>query len=454
MHTASLQLGKAFGNGKAKAASFRITGAVPADKPFRQFIGIDGKFGGGNILQLNFYNFPFSSAFPGDSFPGKQFPFLCQAHIHSGALHRILDDVGIQVVKDSIGFLTVQGENDPFFRETEPEIQAGSTDSVLLFQIRLPEQIADIHVNNMKSNRPAARLTDFKQVLDQNLQTVGLLLQNREIFRLLFRGNTGLLQQIDIGDDGRQRRFQVVGDIGDQFGFHPLASDFFLHSALKIRLDPAQLGFIAFKDAEILRERRIQIALRNGAGRAQQLPVFLLNSHHIFFQDKVYDHRVDDQAQDPGKPEAADQHQDEEIDAKHLQDNPVRIRPDVIADQIRIKIPAGFFDPAVNPVPVFADEASLLQTASTDTCQTGTDQEGGGKKRCEEQKKGGSIQRNPEELSIASHSGTDALEENPVLIFSGETDHRIDGIPHKHDHKYGGGLDIKTAGTSFFRSGF
>ena len=157
-----------------------------------------------------------------------------------------------------------------------------------------------------------------------------------------------------------------MGDVGDQFGFHPLTFDFLIHRSLKVHLNAPQLGLIAFKDAEVFGKCGIQISLCDGAGCPEQLSVLLLNAYDISFQYEIYDNRIYDQPQNSREPEAADQYQDEEIHAENLQNDPVRIGTDIVADQFRIKLPVGPFYPAVNLVPVFTDEASFLQTASAD----------------------------------------------------------------------------------------
>ncbi|MPN57431.1 hypothetical protein SDC9_205125 [bioreactor metagenome] len=54
------------------------------------------------------------------------------------------------------------------------------------------------------------------------------MIQYFKILRRVRAGKPLPLQQIDIGDDGRQRRFQIVGHIGDQVGLQSLVFQFIL----------------------------------------------------------------------------------------------------------------------------------------------------------------------------------------------------------------------------------
>ena len=106
---------------------------------------------------------------------------------------------------------------------------------------RLRDQGNKIDIHDVQLQIAAVRLADLEQILNQMLQTHGIAFQHRQIFLPLGFVRL-LLHQIDIGDQRGQRGFQVVGDVGNQFGFHLLALGFFRDRRVEAIADIIQLA--------------------------------------------------------------------------------------------------------------------------------------------------------------------------------------------------------------------
>ncbi len=224
MHASALKLREALGYCKPQPAPFRIARAVSTDKPLRKFIGIHGQFRLRNIFQFNSYTVR----------------LLLQKNIYPGTRHRVFDNIRIQVIKDSVRLLAVQRQKDAGGGKLKFKVQPSCCDAVFLLQIGLAEQIADVHIHDLKRHRLAAGLADFKQIFNEYFQAIRFFLQNGQVFLLLFFRNARFLQQINIGNDCGQRCLQVMGNIGNQFRFHALALDLLFHRALEVRLNLPQ----------------------------------------------------------------------------------------------------------------------------------------------------------------------------------------------------------------------
>ena len=73
----------------------------------------------------------------------------------------------------------------------------------------------------------------FDYIFGQTFQTMCLRIQNLKIFQCFRIFEVQPFQQINVIDDGSQRRFQIMGDIGDQFGFHTLIFEAFFHGSVQ-----------------------------------------------------------------------------------------------------------------------------------------------------------------------------------------------------------------------------
>ena len=93
---------------------------------------------------------------------------------------------------------------------------------------------------------------------------MALTIQHVHIFPRRRGGHILLLQQIHIVDDGRQRRLDVVGYVGDQLGFQVLGLHLLLHRLLQAGLHVVQLLPVALEVAdEVLRvDGRGEVAAR------------------------------------------------------------------------------------------------------------------------------------------------------------------------------------------------
>ena len=79
------------------------------------------------------------------------------------------------------------------------------------------------------------------QVLGELFQPGGLAVQNLQVFPGLVVGHRLLFQQVHIADDGGQGGFDVVGDVGDELGLHPLRLHLLLHRVLDALADVVQV---------------------------------------------------------------------------------------------------------------------------------------------------------------------------------------------------------------------
>ena len=99
-----------------------------------------------------------------------------------------------------------------------------------------------------------------------------MAVQYLQVFLRLRIVNIFLFEQIDIIDDGGERRFDVVGNIGDQLGFHALAAQTLVYGTLHALLHFIQVLAaplqIAPQKARI--HRLAVIALRQCLGTALQ----------------------------------------------------------------------------------------------------------------------------------------------------------------------------------------
>ena len=109
------------------------------------------------------------------------------------------------------------------------------------------------------------------QIVHQLFQPQTLPIQHLQIGIVVFLG-VGLFHQIHIVNDGGQRCFDVVGDVGDQFGFHPFGFHLLLCRQLGgINQRVQILGKVLEMAVEMLGVQLIgQFTLRHAAGTLQQ----------------------------------------------------------------------------------------------------------------------------------------------------------------------------------------
>ena len=110
----------------------------------------------------------------------------------------------------------------------------------------LVQKLAHADFLPVHRQHPRRRLAGLHQVLRQLFQPQGLPVQHLDIFHRLGVGLLCGFQQIDIVDNRRQGRFQVVRHIGNQLSLEALAFHLLLHRAVHphgniiqiLRVDP------------------------------------------------------------------------------------------------------------------------------------------------------------------------------------------------------------------------
>ena len=81
-------------------------------------------------------------------------------------------------------------------------------------------QLLIVHFHFFHIQIPAGSLAGFDQIFDQLLQPIGFFMEHFHISTGCFIFQLLIFQQIYIGNDRSQRRFQVMGYIRDQLRFH------------------------------------------------------------------------------------------------------------------------------------------------------------------------------------------------------------------------------------------
>ena len=155
---------------------------------------------------------------------------IFHSDINPGVRHGVLGDVYQQIFKDSVGSLRIQRKNHLFLWELPAEEQICSLNLILKFQLYLAKQADNVHIYDIKLDSLACSLADLKEIFNEQLQPVGLLVQDLDIFLLILCGQIRILQQVYIGNDSRERRLQIMRHIGNQVCFHFSAFYFFVHS--------------------------------------------------------------------------------------------------------------------------------------------------------------------------------------------------------------------------------
>ena len=91
----------------------------------------------------------------------------------------------------------------------------------------------------MHGDLAAVHLRKAEQILDELFQALGLCIGDVDVFlpHLLLHGHAPG-QQLQIADDGGQRRPEIMSHVGDQLIFRPLRFPFLIHQLPDIGLHP------------------------------------------------------------------------------------------------------------------------------------------------------------------------------------------------------------------------
>ena len=159
-----------------------------------------------------------------------------------------------------------------------------------------------------------------------------------------------------------------MGYIGDQLRLHILAADLLLHRLAEALVHLRQLLLEGLKRSQILLRLHVQVPLGHAAGRLQQDAVLFFYPSQISAEDEKQDRRIDDQADNPHKPEYAAEQQDHKIHRQDPQQPPVGPVGEIQSfyavkepegplfhrppDGPHISVQEGFFSPVGGPAPV------------------------------------------------------------------------------------------------------
>jgi len=141
------------------------------------------------------------------------------------------------------------------FRGRGNQIQTAAGKFLFEFTVRLVNQFNKVQPANLQLHISRAGFGGLYQIFRQIFQTEGFLFQHIQITQDFLILNMFPLNQIYIINNRSQRCLDVMGDIGDQVGFQPLAFYFFRQSHLQTLADivkifcsftdfPGKLGFI------------------------------------------------------------------------------------------------------------------------------------------------------------------------------------------------------------------
>ena len=252
---AAHQLHKAPRNGKPQPAAFRVAGGIPPHEALHQLVGGDVQLGAGYILEAH-----------------GHLPVCRDAgHIDPRLRHGVFADVGHQIVHDPAEQLAVGQHHGLPRRRLGHQRQMAVRQPILILAGDLAEQHTHIRGLQIHRQRAGGRLGRLHQILCQLFQPLALPVQHGDILPGGGGGDVLLFQQIHVVDDGCQRRFDVVGHVGDQLGFHPFGAHLLLHGAFHAALQPVHGLPVPPEGAEqpLGVHRRGQVALR------QLLAVFL-----------------------------------------------------------------------------------------------------------------------------------------------------------------------------------
>ena len=135
-------------------------------------------------------------------------------NVDPGVFHGIAQGVCQQVLIDPVQLAALRPDDAAIQVGLQPDVPAGSLNGILhicqyLSQAHDRIQPGAAHI------LPAGRLGKIKYILYHPAQSLGFSFQHMHIVHGLGR-QLLLGQQVNVADEGGQRRFQVVGHIGDQ----------------------------------------------------------------------------------------------------------------------------------------------------------------------------------------------------------------------------------------------
>ena len=229
LEPAVLELGQALGDVEAQAAALAVSGGVAPDKTLHQLVGADVQ------------------GLPGDVLNGDDHVGLPKhgRHIDPGPGQGVLDHVAQQIVQHPPEELAV-GQNVEVRLQGHHHLQLSGLQPGAVLLHGLVHQLRNAGGHQRHRQIAGGGLGGFHQVLGQLLEPLGLAVQYLEILGALLVA-VGLLQQVHIVDDGGQRRLDVVGDIGNQFGFQPLGLHSLVHSPVHTLGDGVEVFPVALE---------------------------------------------------------------------------------------------------------------------------------------------------------------------------------------------------------------
>ena len=207
------QLGQAFCDRKPQSVSFRIPGTVSTDKSSEKFLA--GHFQ--SILR---------NIAEGHNHHSVKF---FQRNIHTCSRLCILTYISHQVVNDPPQMSAIHIDFNGWLRTFYNHLQLIC---LCLFR-KFPDNLCqnDRCITYFRIHRKISGrcFGCLHQILNQFFQTVGLSVKHLNVLPHCFTLCRLLFDQIHIVDNGSKRCFNIMGDIGDQFGTKPLTLHFFFY---------------------------------------------------------------------------------------------------------------------------------------------------------------------------------------------------------------------------------
>ena len=211
VHLAALEFHQALGDVQSQAAAFGVAGGVAPDEPLQQFVGVHVQLVPGDVFDAQ----------DGTSLGGHQ------VHIHPGVGHGVFDGVAQEVAQDTPQEPSVGPDHHGLMGTAEQGMQVSLGQLVGKFAQRLIHGFHGVHGGQIHAHIAGAGLAHVHQVHDELLQLLALAVQDLQILLAVIFA-VGLFQQVHVVDDGGQGGLDVVGDVGDQLGLHPLGPQLLL----------------------------------------------------------------------------------------------------------------------------------------------------------------------------------------------------------------------------------
>ena len=182
----------------------------------------------------------------GDGVPGHVFdadgnPAFAPLHlgVDPAAGQRVGQRVGVKVLEHPVQPVAVRADPGLLGQMSHKGEGTGFNGLVHVRQ-GLADQLGQIQRAGLQGQLAAGGLAHLEYIPHHGFQPVGLHLQNLGVVRrgLLKRF---LAEKTRIIDDAGQRRFQIVGHIGDQLQLEPLGPHLLLHPGLDALLQRVQV---------------------------------------------------------------------------------------------------------------------------------------------------------------------------------------------------------------------